>query len=99
MKYWEIIAETQKSSIQRGLGVGPSTLMGLTVWIVDAHREGTRFIVRTDEILTALVELERAIHEFKVSFVLYWLRRKACAERKLTRFWNWKRRLSRRGAI
>ena len=30
-------------------------------WIVDAHGYGKRFIVRADEILTAFVELERAL--------------------------------------
>jgi len=35
---------------------------GRTIWIVDAHRdEGKRFIVRADELLTAFVELERAV--------------------------------------
>ena len=34
---------------------------GRTVWIVDAHREGKRFVVRADEKLTAFVELEAAI--------------------------------------
>ena len=44
---------------------------GRTIWITDAHRgDGKRFIVRSDEILTAFVELERAIHEFAVSLVL-----------------------------
>jgi hypothetical protein len=38
-----------------------------TIWIVDAHGYGKRFIVRAEEILTAFVELERAIHEFAVS--------------------------------
>src|SRR5262249_23302219 len=37
---------------------------GRTIWIVDAHREGMRFVVRADEKLTALEELERAIYEF-----------------------------------
>jgi hypothetical protein len=37
---------------------------GRTIWIVDAHGYGKRFIVRADEILTAFVELQRAIHEF-----------------------------------
>ena len=33
---------------------------GRTIWIVDAHRgDGRRFIVHSDEILTAFVELER----------------------------------------
>ena len=34
---------------------------GRTIWIVDAHGYGKRFIVRADEMLTAFVELERAI--------------------------------------
>ena len=42
---------------------------GRTIWIVDAHGYGKRFIVRADEILTAFLELERAIHEFAVSLV------------------------------
>ena len=37
--------------------------------IVDAHGYGKRFIVRTDEMLTAFVELERAIHQFAVSLI------------------------------
>jgi hypothetical protein len=35
-------------------------LEGQTIWIVDAHRDGNRFIVRADEKLPAFVELERA---------------------------------------
>jgi hypothetical protein len=35
---------------------------GCTIWIADAHRDdGKRFIVRADEILTAFLELERAV--------------------------------------
>jgi hypothetical protein len=34
---------------------------GRTIWIVDAHRDGKRFIVRADEKLTAFVELERQV--------------------------------------
>jgi len=34
---------------------------GRTVWIVDANREGKRFVVRADEKLTAFPELESAI--------------------------------------
>ena len=40
---------------------------GRTIWIVDAHGYGKRFVVRADEMLTAFLELERAIHEFAVS--------------------------------
>jgi hypothetical protein len=35
---------------------------GQTIWIVDAHRNGERFIVRADEKLTAFHEIESAIH-------------------------------------
>jgi hypothetical protein len=42
---------------------------GRTVWIVDAHRDGKRFVVRADEKLTAFVELERAIYEFAVDLI------------------------------
>jgi len=37
-------------------------LEGRTIWIVDAHGYGNRFIVRANEILTAFMELQRAIH-------------------------------------
>jgi len=30
-------------------------------WIVDAHREGRRYIVRFDELLSALLELEATL--------------------------------------
>jgi len=43
---------------------------GRTMWIVDAHGYGKRFIVRADEIRTAFMELEKAIHEFAVSLML-----------------------------
>lgn len=34
---------------------------GRTIWIVDAHRDdGKRFVVRSDEKLTAFLELEAA---------------------------------------
>jgi hypothetical protein len=35
---------------------------GRTIWIVDAHRDdGRRFVVRSDEKLTAFMELESAV--------------------------------------
>jgi len=43
-------------------------LEGRTIWIVDAHGYGKRFIVRADEILTAFIELQRAIHKFAVNW-------------------------------
>ncbi len=40
------------------------------MWIADAHRDnGKRFVVHADELLTAFVELERAIYEFAVSLI------------------------------
>jgi len=42
---------------------------GRSIWIVDAHGYGKRFIVRAEEILTAFLELERAIHQFAVDLI------------------------------
>jgi hypothetical protein len=67
MKYWEIIADNLSKA---GFSVGWVSALdnhGRTVWIVDAHGYGKRFVVRADEILTAFTELERAIHEFAVT--------------------------------
>ena len=44
-------------------------LEGRTIWIVDTNGYGKRFVVRADEILTAFLELERAIHEFAVNLL------------------------------
>jgi hypothetical protein len=50
--------------------VSASDLKGRTIWIVDAHGYGKRFIVRADELPTAFVELQTGIHEFAVSLML-----------------------------
>ena len=58
--------------IKTGFSVGWASALddyGRTVWIVDAHRDGKRFVVRADEKLTAFVELERAIYEFAVDLI------------------------------
>jgi hypothetical protein len=69
MKYWEIIADNlHKAGWSLGW-VSALDVQGRTIWIVDAHGYGKHFIVRSDEILTAFVELKRAIHQFAVSFV------------------------------
>jgi hypothetical protein len=44
-------------------------LEGRMIWIVDPRRNGNRFIVRADEMLTAFLELQRAIHKFAVSLI------------------------------
>jgi len=38
---------------------------GRTIWIADAHRDEKRFVVRADEKLTALLELESATRRCK----------------------------------
>ena len=71
MKDWEIIADNlSKAGFSLGW-VSALDLHGRTIWIVDAHRDGKRFIVRADEKLSAFVELERAIHGFAVSLMSY----------------------------
>ena len=61
MKYWEIIVN---KIIKAGFSVGWVSAFdddGCTVWIVDAHCEGKRFVVHADEVLTAFVELENGL--------------------------------------
>jgi len=52
MKYWEIIADNLHKAGCLG-GVSALDRKGRTLWIVDAHGYGKRFIVRADEKLTA----------------------------------------------
>ena len=61
MKEWEILADNLSKT---GFNLGWVSALdrdGRTIRIADAHRYGKRFIVRTDEKLTAFLELERAI--------------------------------------
>jgi len=61
VKYREIIARNLK---QPGWSLGWVSALdseGRTIWIADAHRDGKRYVVRADEILTAFLELEPAI--------------------------------------
>ena len=61
MKYWEIIADRLSAA---GWSWGMTTAtdaQARALFIVDAHRDdGRRFVVRSDELLTAFMELERA---------------------------------------
>lgn len=69
MKSWEIIADNlSKAGFSMGW-VSALDFNGRTIWIVDAHGYGKRFIVRAEEILTAFLEAERAIHQFAVSLL------------------------------
>ena len=71
MKYWELVAD-KLSKAGWSLGwVSAIDSEGRTMWIVDAHRDdGKRFVVRSHEILTAFVELERITHELALSALL-----------------------------
>ena len=39
-----------------------------TIWIIDAHRDGQRFVARADEKLTAFLELESQARDSLVGF-------------------------------
>jgi hypothetical protein len=56
VKYWEIIAD-KLSEADWSLGwVSAVDSEGRTLWIVDARRDdGKRFVVRSDEMLTAFL--------------------------------------------
>ena len=69
MEYWEIIADNLHDAGWSLGWVSAVDSQGRTIWIVDAHGYGKRFVVRADEKLTAFVELQRAIHEFAVSSI------------------------------
>jgi hypothetical protein len=61
VKDWEIIADNlSKAGWSYGY-VSALDRQGGTIWIADAHRDGKRFIVRADELLTAFLELERSV--------------------------------------
>ena len=71
MKYWEIIADNLHNTGWSLGWVSAVNREGRTIWIAEAHREdGKRFVARAEEILTAFLELQRAIHEFAVSLML-----------------------------
>jgi hypothetical protein len=58
VKDWEIIADNLSKTGWSWGCVSAIDSNGRTIWIVDAHREGQRFIVHADEKLTAFLELE-----------------------------------------
>jgi hypothetical protein len=59
VKYWELVAD-KLSKAGWSLGwVSAIDSEGRTIWIVDAHRDnGKRFVVRSDELRSAFLELE-----------------------------------------
>jgi len=70
VKYWEVIADNLSKAGWSWGCVSALDLEGRTIWIVDAHRgDRKRFVVHADKMLTAFVELQRAIHAFAVSLI------------------------------
>ena len=69
MKYWEIIADNLHDAGWSLGWVSAFDVEGRTIRIVDAHGYRKRFVVRADEIRTAFVELQTAIHEFAVGLI------------------------------
>jgi hypothetical protein len=62
VKDWEIIADNLKRAAWSLAWVSAIDREGRTIWIVDAYRdEGKRFVARSDEKLTAFLELEAGI--------------------------------------
>ena len=71
MKYWELIADKLSNAGWTWRYVSAVDSDGRTLWIVDAHRDnGKRFVVRSDQILSAFFELEKITHELAVSALL-----------------------------
>jgi len=63
VKYWEIIADNLSKAGWTWGCVSTADSNGRTIFIADArHGDGNRFVVRADETLTAVVELESGIH-------------------------------------
>jgi hypothetical protein len=62
MNYWEIIADNLSKADWSWSYVSAIDSNGRTIWIADAHRDNEkRFVVRSDEKLTAFIELESGI--------------------------------------
>ena len=60
MKYWEIIA----GRLHAGgwfYGIAEHLTKRGLLFCVDAHRDGKRFIVKADDLLTAFLSLERDV--------------------------------------
>ncbi len=60
MKYWEIVAD-KLDAFGWSWGYCSAFTRGGWRWIVDAHREGRCYIVESDELLSAFLELEATL--------------------------------------
>jgi hypothetical protein len=71
VKHWELVADKLSASGRSWGCISAIDSSGRTIWIVDAHRDnGKRFVVRSDEMLSAFLELERIMHELALSALL-----------------------------
>jgi len=62
VRSWEIITDNLSKAGWSWGCVSAVDSWGRTSWIADAHRDdGKRYVVHADEILTAFLELERAV--------------------------------------
>jgi hypothetical protein len=62
VKYWEIIADKLSKAGWSWGCVSTVDREGRTTFVADAHRgDGKRFVLRTEEKLTAFVELQSAV--------------------------------------
>ena len=76
MKHWKIIVDRLHDA---GWSLGWVSAIDSerrTIWIVDAHGYGKRFIVCADEMLSAFVELERQV--LTVTFYLESIHADSC---------------------
>jgi len=61
MKYWEVIAD-KLSAAGWTCGYCSAATQNSWCWIVDAHKDdGKRYIVQSDELLSAFLELEKTL--------------------------------------
>jgi hypothetical protein len=60
VKYWEIIADRLHAE-GWSYGIAEHFTKDGFLFCVDAHRDGKRFIVKADDLLTALLSLERDV--------------------------------------
>jgi hypothetical protein len=60
MKYWEMVAD-KLSAAGFSWGYCSAVTRDLCVLIVDAHREGRRYFVHSDELLSAFLELAQTL--------------------------------------
>ena len=71
MKDWEIIADNLSRAGWSWGCVATINYNVQTIFVADAHREkGRRFVVHSEEKLTAFVELESAVEPFSASSFL-----------------------------